>query len=551
MADALTSRLQSVADRCTRSAVLSIGAVVAALFLTRLLLLPRFPPFFDESLYASWALQVHQSFGARWLPLLNGKLPLLSWLGAAFMMTGAGPLTAVRLVSIAAGVVSAVFVALIGKEIGGRATSIAAASVYVILPLALVHDAMGLMEPLLAALFAAAFFLQLRLARRPSLVTGGLLGIVFAAGLLTKETSYLPLVLLPMSLVLFDWRDAQRIRRLGTWVGAAAAACLLGEGAELLLDSSGKMSVYRAAQQSFGTFRSLGSGLSHPLRFAVHEWPGYQPMVIGYLTWPLTLAALAGVVVGLWRRDRRILLCVLWLLSLFAVDILFLTDAFARYLVPATPFFAVLVGVGLVEVVRLVGRVAPNVTAAVLASALVCAGLAAVAVRFDVSVLENPNTAAYPGVSIQEYETGWSAGTGVAQLAATLRTLTRASLEVIGFYGQPPIALRLELRDDPSASFVDSNASSTASVDSNYVITNDLPLPAGGLGLGTLRPLQTFPRPHNGVAQVLYERGVYWGRRFYTTPDELRRASRSDERQFRRFIAQHARVRAWYLASPA
>lgn len=551
MSEALTSRLRSVADRSTRSAVLSVGAVIAVLLVSRLVLLWRFPPFFDESLYASWALQVHQSFAARWLPLLNGKLPLLSWLAAAIMVTGAGPITAVRLVSIGAGVVSAIFVALIAGEIGGRAAAIAAASVYVILPLALVHDSMGLMEPLLAALFAVAFFLQIRLGRRPSLVTGALLGVVFAAGLLTKETSYLPLVLLPVSLVLFDWRDAQRIRRLGTWVAAATVACLLGEGAELLLSSSGKMSIYRAAQQSFGTFRSLGSGLSHPLRFAAHVWPGYQPMVTGYLTWPLAIAALAGAGVGLWRRDRRILLCVLWLLALFAVDVLFLTDAFARYLVPAAPLLAVLAGVGVAEVVRVVGRVSPNATAAVLAATVVLAGLAAVAVRFDLSVLENPNTAAYPGVSIQEYETGWSAGTGVAALAAALRTLTGAHLEVIGFYGQPPIALRLELLHDPSASFVDANASSTASVDANYVITNDLPLPAGGLGLGTLRPLQTFPRPRNGVAQVLYERGVYWRGRFYTTPDELRRAGQSDERAFRRFIAQHARVRAWYQASPA
>jgi|SRR5579862_120294 len=544
-------RLSSAVERYTRSAVLSVGAVVVALVVTQLSLLWRFPPFFDESLYGSWALQVHQSFGARWVPLLNGKLPLLSWLGAAIMGTGAGPLTAVRLVSIAASIVSAVFVALIAAEIGGQFAAIAAAAVYVILPLTVVHDAMGLMEPLLAALFVAAFFLQMRLARRPSLTRGVLLGIVFAAGLLTKETSYLLLVLLPVSLVLFDWRSSQLVRRLGIWVAAAGIACVIAEGGEQILDSSGKMSVYRTTQQGFGTFRSLGSGLAHPLRWAALEWPGYRPMVIGYLTWPLAVVALAGTAIWLWRRDRRVMLCLLWLLSLFVVDILFLTDAFARYLVPAAPLFAVLAGLGVAEAVRITKRLAPNATTAILAASLVLAGIAVVAARFDASVLKNPNTAAYPGVSVQEYETGWSAGTGVSQLAATLRKLTRSQLAVIGFYGQPPIALRLELRNDPSASFVDANATSTASVDSTYVITNDLPLPAGGIGLGTLRPLQTFPRPRGGVSQVLYERGVYWHGRFYTIPDELRRATRLNAQRFHAFINEHPRIRTWYLASPS
>src|SRR5207248_2381004 len=103
-------------------------------------LLWRFPPFLDESLYASWAMQVHQSFAARWVALVNGKLPLLPWLGAGLMNGGVEPLTAVRFVSIAAGVGSAVFAALIAAEIGGRPAAIAAAAVYVILPLAVVHD---------------------------------------------------------------------------------------------------------------------------------------------------------------------------------------------------------------------------------------------------------------------------------------------------------------------------------------------------------------------------------------------------------------------------
>lgn len=549
MSVTLTGPLPSVDSLYRRGTLAAVIATAVALIATRFVLLWRFPPFLDESLYASWALQVHQSFAARWVALVNGKLPLLPWLGAGLMTGGVEPLTAVRFVSIAAGVGSAVFAALIAAEIGGRPAAIAAAAVYVILPLAVVHDVLGLMEPLLAALLAASLYLQLRLARRPSLVTGALLGLVFAAALLTKETGYLPLVLLPLSLLLFDWRAPELVRRLGAWAGAAGLACVLGALAELLLASSGQLSNYRAAQKGFGTVRSLQSGLAHPLRWADQVWPGYRPEIVGYVTWPLMLTALGGTAVALWRRSRPALLCLVWIAAVFLVDVLFLENAFARYLVPAEALFAVLAGVGFAEIVRAARRLAPSVPLAALGATVAIAALSTTAVRFDLSVLDDPNTAAYPGVSVQEYETGWSAGTGVDALASTLRRLTRVHPAVVTWYGHRPIALMLTLRHDRAIELDDSNGpSSDAAAHSNYVLTNDLPLPPGGVGLGTLRLVHTFPRPRNGVPLGLYERGVAWRGRFYTTADGLRRGLGLDDRHFDAFIVRHPRMRAWYIA---
>ena len=538
----LTLRLAREHVRDRPEMVASVAAVAGAFVATRFVLLWRFPPFWDESLYASWALQVHDGFGARWLPLLNGKLPLLSWLGAGIMHGGFEPLTAVRLVSISAAVASAVFAALIAGEIGGRPAAIAAAAVYVILPLALVHDVLGLMEPLLTAFFAASLYLQVRLARRPRFVTAAVLGLVFAAALLTKETSYLLFVLFPFSLVVFDWRAPERLRRLGHWAIAAVLSCGVASVSELWLASSGKMSVYRTTQQGFGTFRSLHAGLAHPIRWADQAWPGYRPEILGYLTWPLAVLALVGAAVSLWRRQRLALLCLLWILAVFGVDVLFLTDSFVRYVAPAGPFVAILVAVGFAEIVqaaRRVPRIAPH---AVFVAALVLAAVSAVAVRFDLSVLADPNTAAYAGVSLQEYETGWSAGTGVESLTAELRRLGRSHTAVVSWYGHLPLELITELRHDPSVELVSS------SDHSSYVVTNDLPLPAD-TGLGTLRPLQTFQRPRNGVPLVLYERGVAWKGRFYTTADSLRSGLGLDDEHFDAFIAHHPRIHAWYTAT--
>src|SRR4051812_50076221 len=69
----------------------------------RLSLLWRFPPFLDESLYATWATRVHDSVNERFVALAYGKLPLLSWLGAGVGFPRLPPPHSGRAVLFAAG----------------------------------------------------------------------------------------------------------------------------------------------------------------------------------------------------------------------------------------------------------------------------------------------------------------------------------------------------------------------------------------------------------------------------------------------------------------
>lgn len=538
----------SAARRPAAVLCVSAGAAFAA---SRFALLTRFPPFWDESLYASWALRVHESIGARWVALGNGKLPLLSWLGAGGMAFGIGPLTAVRLVSLVAGAGSAVLAARLAVEADGAGAGVAAVVAYVVLPLAVVHDVMGLMEPLLGALFALALLLQVRLASRPSLLTGGLLGVTFFSGLLTKETGYLPLALLPLSLLAFDWRPVDRMRRLLRWATAAGLALALAGCAEVLVYVSGEWSVYRQTQRSFGTVRSLHDGLAHPIRRFDAAWPGYRPELLGYVTWPLAIMVVVGAVASIVRRRPIGILCVAWVAALFAVDVLFLTNAFSRYLVPAGALVAVLVGIGAAEAVRLLHRLVGSRQVLWALSAVSAAGILLPAATLDARVLFHPSTAPYPGVSLQEYETGWSAGTGVDRLVSALRREARTRSIDVTWYGHLPPAVPLDLRTDRLVSFVASDgATAAAATHASFVVTNDLPLPSDP-GVGALRPVLTVDRPHDGVPLVLYQRGVAWAGRFYTTANGLRSGLGLPDRRFDAFIAGHPRIRAWYLAVAA
>jgi 4-amino-4-deoxy-L-arabinose transferase-like glycosyltransferase len=188
-----------------RPVLLALGAILAFYLATRLALLWRFPPFLDEANYAVWAKDVHDSGENRFIALANGRGPFFSWLGAVVIWLGASPLTAVRLISIGSGLVSLTCVGLLGRRLGGVWTGVAAAGLYAVVPYFVVHDSIGLFEPLVVALGLVALLLQIRLAEEPRLDLALLLGIVLGAGLLAKESSRFALVLLPASLLCFSW----------------------------------------------------------------------------------------------------------------------------------------------------------------------------------------------------------------------------------------------------------------------------------------------------------------------------------------------------------
>jgi len=237
--------------------------LLAAFAATRLGLLWRFPPFTDEALYAQWAWQGYHVPDDRFISLASGKEPLLPWAAMGWIHLGVAPITAVRLVSVVAGAATVVLVGLIARELMGDRAAWAAAGLAVLLPFFVVHDVVGIYDTLAAALVAAALLLQLRLARRPTLGEALLLGLVFAAGALTKSTTQVAVALLPVGLLLLDWRPDGRLRRVGAWLGAVALALVLGALGASVLRLSEFYDDFRAAEGEITPVHGLGEGLRH------------------------------------------------------------------------------------------------------------------------------------------------------------------------------------------------------------------------------------------------------------------------------------------------
>ena len=95
---------------------LLLVAIVVVHVALRLGLVWRFPPFWDELGYGEWARDVARDPAQRFVALQEGKEPLTSWLGALLTHLGAGYLTAVRLVSVGASLVT-LFVIAVGLSV--------------------------------------------------------------------------------------------------------------------------------------------------------------------------------------------------------------------------------------------------------------------------------------------------------------------------------------------------------------------------------------------------------------------------------------------------
>lgn len=222
----------------TRGTVAVAATILAAYVATRAVFANDFPFFVDEGIYAVLSEKAASSLDDLFVSLTIGPRVLQTWLGVGLIKLGLEPLHAMRAISVLAGLGTVAVVALIARRMAGRAAALTAAACCVALPLLLVHDGIGLIEPLLTLLMAAALYLQIEFARRPDLRLAAGLAVVLAAGVLAKETAWAAVVLMPVSLLCFDWAADGRGRRLRTWLGGAAIAVAGAIAAELLMRSS-------------------------------------------------------------------------------------------------------------------------------------------------------------------------------------------------------------------------------------------------------------------------------------------------------------------------
>jgi 4-amino-4-deoxy-L-arabinose transferase-like glycosyltransferase len=487
-------------------------AIVVAYLASRLWFIDRLPYFLDESIFASFSYQGAQSSHNLFVSLTIGKEPLQAWLGIPWQELGSNPLVAMRLVSMTAGLATAGVVGLLGRRLGGTAVGLAAAALYVVLPFFVVNDGVGIEEPLVTLVMASALYVQVELALRPSLPKGAALAIILAAGILTKQSGEAAVLLLPASLLCFDWSAQDRPRRLWLWLGAVGIAVVAVVGAELLLRSSRYWATGQAFNRRFPLVRPLDQVLSHPFATTSHAWSVFRPAVVGYVTIPLIVVAVVGAALA-WQRGRALTaLLVIWAAVPFGAALMLTLNPYPRHIMFALPPLLVLVAYAIVQFGswcqhHLRAKIAVPVCTAVVGLLLLPTFI------FDGRVLAHPVTARYPGLDDLQYVTGIPAGGAWPSVVRAIRRRGVGRRVVVFVAQADPNVIRFLLSSDPQSprSRYDVVVYGNPLVaDAQFAVVDQLPFvnqPAlRFIARHDFVVMGRYARPRGGPAVTLYER---------------------------------------------
>jgi 4-amino-4-deoxy-L-arabinose transferase-like glycosyltransferase len=493
-----------------------LGAAVvglAALYLgSRLWFMSRLPYFLDEGIFATFSYQGAQSVHQLFVSLTIGKEPLQAWLGIPVQALGSDPLMAMRLVSMSAGLLTVGAVGLLGRRVGGTAVGLVGAGLYVVLPFFVVNDGVGIEEPLVTLVMASALYVQIGLARAPSLRRGAVLAAILAAGTLTKQSGEAAALLLPASLLCFDFSAPDRRRRLCVWLGAAGIAALAVVGAELLLRSSRYWTQGQAFNRRFPLVRPLSQVLSDPFATTSHAWSVFRSALVGYVTVPLIAVAILGALLC-WRRQRGLTaLLVIWILVPFGAALTFTLVPYPRHIMYAVPPALVLMAYAAVWCARRLRS-----TRDALVSGSVCAMVAALllapALLFDLRALAHPRTAHYPGLDDLQYVTGVPAGGAWPSVVTAIRRRSIGQRVVVLAAQADPNIVRFLLSPDPQSPrsrYVVVVPSDGLAPEAQFAIVDQLPFgnpPAlRFIAQHHFVVVGRYSRPRGGPTVTLYQR---------------------------------------------
>lgn len=392
------------------------GCLLAAAYLaTRLALLWRFPWYVDETTFASFARDVHGDLDQFFAAQIDKKGLLPSWLGAGLIGAGIGPVTAMRVLAALGAALAAVCGGVIARRLYGVREGLLTAALIALGPYFLVNASVGIYDAMVTGLVAAAILAGIRLSQRPRLATALLLGLAIGAGGLTKPTTSVAVIVLPFTLLLFDYASPLLRRRLLVWAGYAALALALGYAITSIARLTPLYDQPMLPRENHRTIGQIFDDIGPSLR---SNGPLQWSAMLGYLTGPGVVLAAIGVVSGIRRQRAATALLAVWALTVIASALLLALWPYPRYFAAAIVPLSAFVALGAVAVwdtlvggswMRRSSRIA--VAAVVLLLALVPA------LRYEGQVLADPVSTPYPGADLMGFVAAISAQTWVDPVA--------------------------------------------------------------------------------------------------------------------------------------
>jgi len=406
----------------------------------RLINLTALPIFTDEAIYIRWAQIGGQDASWRFISLTDGKQPLFTWLVMASIRIFTDPLVAGRIVSVVSGLFAMIGMYVLAREIFKSTwVGITASFLYVISPFALFYDRLAIYDSLVSALFIWNLYLAILLVRYIRLDIALIFGLSLGIGLLNKTSAFFSLYLLPFTLILFDWKAKKRWSLLVTWLGLVVVSAVLSQIIYSVLRLSPYF--YIIAQKDTIFVYPFSLWITHPFEFFIGNITGMFDWLVGYLTWPIFLSAIAGLFF-VWKTIReKIFLVICWLFPFIGLAF------FGRVLYPRFILFMVmpLLILSAWSLAYLYERI-KNQYVAIACIFFICCQ----SIFVSYTVVSDIKTAQIPKSEKGQYIDDWPSGWGVSEIVGFVKKEAQngnVSLYTEGTFGLLPYAFEIYLSD--------------------------------------------------------------------------------------------------------
>lgn len=412
---------------------------------TRLINLTKLPIFTDEAIYIRWSQIGMRDPNWRFISLTDGKQPMFTWVMMVLLKLGKhlDPLFVGRLVSVIAGVGTFIGVWITSRELfHDRRVTWLASALYLIVPFTVWYDRMALYDSMVSMFAIWSLYLAILLVRRIRLDVALLLGLVLGGGMLNKSSGFLSLYLLPVSLLLFDWSKANRVRRLSAWVSLAIVAAVLSQICYSVLRLSPFFHMIAEKDNVF--LFSLSEWRNEPFRFFAGNLRGMFDWLRSYLTLPIFIAAVLPIFT-MWGKQKERWLLYLWWALPFGALANFAKILYPRFILFMTIPLIIVAAESFVELRDAVKRP--------ILGMLFFLILLAPSIWVTYAIVADPIRAPIPISDQNQYMNDWPAGGGVPEVVAFLREQVmhgKVNVYTEGTFGLMPYSIEIYLVDNPN-----------------------------------------------------------------------------------------------------
>lgn len=411
-------------------------------FISRLINLKIIPIFTDEAIYTYWAQVALHDPANRFISLEDGKQPLFIWLAAVAQRFVNDPLIASRLISVLSGFGSLVGIYLLVKTLFNKKIATLACLLYIIFPFTLLYDRMALFDSLLTMLGIWSIFLAVKMAQSPQIDWALINGSIIGLAMITKSTGIFYLYLLPLSLVLFNFKEKDRNLRLLKWFGFTLVTVFLSQ----IIYNSLRLSplFYIIERKNLEFIRPFSEVIASPLLFFYSNINSIVGWVIAYIGLPLFLIFIAVLIYGAVKKNSKIFYLLILILVPFFAEVFFNKVLYPRFVLFYFPYIIILLSWGILSILERFIKYKRYLILLIILSILIPS-------INSFKLLTNPKTATIAGSDAGQYLNDWPAGYGVEEIVRFIKKESKNQevyISTEGTFGLLPYAIQIYFFDN-------------------------------------------------------------------------------------------------------